>query len=103
MYAEVINKSEPSKLIEKYFKQNESQNLKNTISKFEEGFVNDIIEVINKYKVEGLPDKMISSHLFDVFLSFIKKSMIELKADELDIDSTLYKNKMRFLFKGGWK
>ena len=86
-YAKEIKNEEPVKLIEKYFNQKE----------------NDIVKIINNYKEEGLPDKMISSHLFVIFISFIKKSMIGLKASELDIDASLYKNEMRFLFKGRWK
>jgi len=104
-YAEEIKKEEPVKLIEKYFnqKENQLQNSQDIQSEFEKDFENDIVKIINNYKAEGLPDKMISSHLFVIFISFIKKSMIELKASGLDIDASLYKNEMRFLFKGRWK
>ena len=93
-YAEEIAQPEPLKLIDEYFKQNEVQSQEDNLSEFEQDFVNDIIKIINKYKDEGMPDKMISFHLFGIFLSFIKKSMIELKASELDIDRKLYKNQM---------
>ena len=102
-YAEEIENTEPIKLIKKYFKQNELSNSIVSQSEFEKNFENDIVKIINNYKEEGLPDKMISSHLFVIFISFIKKSMIGLKASELDIDASLYKNEMRFLFKGRWK
>ena len=102
-YAEKIENEEPLKLIENYFKQNELSNYIESKSEFEKDFENDIVKIINNYKDEGLPDKMISYHLYHIFISFIKKSMIENKASELDIDSSLYKNEMRFLFKGRWK
>jgi hypothetical protein len=102
-YAEEIKNEEPLKLIEKYFSENEFNNLNNIQLEIEKDFQNDIVKVINNYKDEGIPDKMISSYLFDVLIIFIKKSLIEQKANELDIDSNLYKNEMRFLFKGKWK
>ena len=102
-YAEEIEKEEPLKLIGRYFKQNELEGLESTKSIFEKDFVNDIIQIINKFKNEGLPDRIISYHLFNTFISFIKKSLVELKANDLGIDTNLYKNEMRFLFKGRWK
>jgi hypothetical protein len=102
-YAEEIEKEEPLKLIEKYFKLNKLQSFENTKSEFEKDFVNNVVKVINNFKDEGLPDRLISYHLFNIFVSFIKKSLVEMKANDLGIDTNLYKNEMRFLFKGRWK
>jgi hypothetical protein len=102
-YAEEILNEEPSNLIDRYFKQNELKNLRDNKSDFEKNFENEIIKSIDNYKNEGLPDNLISYHIYNILVDFIRKSMVEMKACELEIDDTLYKNQMRFLFKGKFK
>jgi hypothetical protein len=104
-YAEEIENEDPLHLLVRYFNLNQSK-LQITEDKGIEigkDFKNAVVQVISDYEEKGFPDKMILSHLFCIFISFVKKSMIEHKAIELDIDRTLYKNEMRFLFKGRWK
>ncbi len=75
----------------------------NVQSEIELDFGNEIIQVIDNYKEKGLSNSIISYHLFSVLVNFIKNSVIEQKASELEIDRTLYKQEMRLLFKGKWK
>jgi hypothetical protein len=58
---------------------------------------------ISNYEEKGLSNNIISYHLHNILFNIIKKSMIEKKASELEIDKRLYKNEMRLLFKGKWK
>jgi hypothetical protein len=105
IYAENLENEEPVELLVRYFNQNEDElkTPQDTQLEFGKDFGNKVVQVINNYKDKGLPDTMISCHLFSIFVSFIKKSMIEQKANLLEIDRTLYKQEMRLLFKGKWK
>ena len=75
----------------------------NVQSEIEQDFGNEIVQVIDNYKENGLSNSIISYHLYSVLVNFIKNSVIEQKASELEIDRTLYKQEMRLLFKGKWK
>ena len=104
-YVEEIEKKEPYDLLKLYMNQvnEELKNTDNVQSEIELDFEKKIVTIINNYKEKGLSDSIISYHLFSVLVTFIKNSVIEKKASELEIDNTLYKQQMRFLFKGKWK
>ena len=104
-YAEKIENEEPLKLLVDYFNQKENEIKKSTIEHpvLEKEFIDNIEQVVNKYEKKGLTDIIILSHIFNIFIRTIKKSMIENKAGDLGINKTLYKQEMRILFKGKWK
>ena len=104
-YVEEIEKKEPYDLLKLYMNQvnEELKNTDNVQSEIEQDFGNEIVQVIDNYKENGLSNSIISYHLYSVLVNFIKNSVIEQKASELEIDRTLYKQEMRLLFKGKWK
>ncbi|MFE3846039.1 hypothetical protein ACFL1L_04175, partial [Thermoplasmatota archaeon] len=104
-YVEEIEKKEPFNLLNMYMNQvNEGlKTTDNVQSEIEQDFGNEIVQVINNYKEKGLSNSIISYHLYSTLINFIKNSVIEQKASELEIDRTLYKQEMRLLFKGKWK
>jgi uncharacterized protein (UPF0305 family) len=104
-YAEKIENEEPLRLLIDYFNQKENE-IKKSSSEYpniEKEFIDNIENIVNKYKNKGLTDVIILSHIFNIFIRTIKGSMIEYKANELGINKTLYKKEMRILFKGKWK
>jgi len=104
-YIEEIQKKESFNLLKAYMNQvnEELKDTDNVQSDIELDFENKLVQVIDNYKVKGLPNSIISYHLFNIIINFIKNSVIEQKASELEIDKRLYKNEMRLLFKGKWK
>ena len=104
-YVEEIQKKESFNLLKAYMNQvnEELKDTDNVQSDIELDFENKLVQVIDNYKVKGLPNSIISYHLFNIIINFIKNSVIEQKASELEIDKRLYKNEMRLLFKGKWK
>jgi len=104
-YVEEMEKKEPFDLLKTYMNQvnEELKTTNNLQSEIELDFGNEIIQVINNYKEKGLSSSIISYHLYSTLINFIKNSVIEQKASELEINRTLYKQEMRLLFKGKWK
>ena len=104
-YVEEIQKKESFNLLKAYMNQvnEELQDTDNVQSDIELDFENKLVQVIDNYKEKGLSNSIISYHLFNIIINFIKNSVIEQKASELEIDKRLYKNEMRLLFKGKWK
>jgi len=104
-YVEEIEKKEPFDLLKKYMNQvnRELKTTNNIQSEIELEFKNEINKIIRNYEEKGLSNNIISYHLNSILFNVIKKSMIEKKANELEIDKRLYKNEMRILFKGKWK
>ena len=104
-YVEEIEKKEPYDLLKLYMNQvnEELKTTDNVQSEIELDFGNELAQVIDNYKEKGLSNSIISYHLFSVLINFIKNSIIEQKASELEINRTLYKQEMRLLFKGKWK
>ena len=104
-YAERLEKEEPLDLLYDYINQvtRELENLPKYQSRLGNEFGNDVIKVVNGYTSKDLLTSLISYHLLSILVSFVKKSMIENKANSLGINRNLYKREMNFLFKGMWK
>ena len=104
-YVEEIQKKESFNLLKAYMNQvnEELKDTDNVQSDIELDFENKLVQVIDNYKEKGLSNSIISYHLFNIIINFIKNSVIEQKASELEIDKRLYKQEMRLLFKGKWK
>ena len=104
-YAEELEKEEPLDLLYNYINQvtRELENLTEYQSSLGNEFGNDVIKVVNGYTSKDLLASLVSYHLLGVLVSFVKKSMIEDKANSLGINRNLYKREMNFLFKGKWK
>lgn len=104
-YVEEIQKKESFNLLKAYMNQvnEELKDTDNVQSDIELDFENKLVQVIDNYKEKGLSNSIISYHLFNIIINFIKNSVIEQKASELEIDKRLYKNEMRLLFKGKWE
>ena len=103
--AEDLEKEKPIDLIKRYIEQvnDELKSTDNEQSDIEVYFDNEINLLINNYKDKGLSNSIISINFFSVLVNFIKISLIEKKAIDLEIDRTLYKQEMSVLFKGKWK
>jgi len=104
-YAEELEKEKPLDLLNNYFNQitEELENLPDYQSSLGNEFGNDVVKVLNDYTFKDLITPLASYQLLCVLVSFIKKSMIENKANSLGIEKNLYKQEMKFLFKGKWK
>jgi len=59
--------------------------------------------LIKSYEKQGISIETLILTLYEQLLSLTKKQAIHSYAYELGIEPTLYKNKMRFLFKGKTK
>ncbi len=101
-YAEELEKEEPLDLLNNYINQItvELENLPDYQLNLGDEFEKDVIKVIDDYTLKDLLTPLISYYLLSVLVSFIKKSMIENKANSLGIERNLYKQEMKFLFKG---
>jgi hypothetical protein len=104
-YAEELEKEEPFDLLYNYINQvtRELENVSEFQSSLGEEFSNDVIKVVKGYTGKDLLTSLVSYHLLSVLVGFVKKSMVENKANSLGIEKNLFKQKMRFLFKGRWK
>jgi hypothetical protein len=101
-YAEEIQNKKPIELIDEYLKNidTEMKNISEESNILGDKFGNDLVRIIDKYKMQGISDVLVSYHLLSLLVSYIKCSLIEEKAAILNIEKNLYKNDMRFLFKG---
>ena len=101
-YAEELEKEEPINLLNYYLNQitEELDNLPDYQTNLGNDFRNDIVKVIENYTSKDLITPMVSYQLFCTLVSNVKKSMIENKANSLGIEKNLYKQEMKFLFKG---
>jgi len=101
-YAEELEKKEPIELINEYKNQieNKIDNLSEEDKNLGYGFGKETVKIIDNYKYKGTLDDLIAYHLLSLLVSFIKRSLIEEKANLLGIEKNLYKQEMRLLFKG---
>jgi len=104
-YAEDLEKEDPVDLLNYYFNKFTValDNIAEYQSKLGNRFGNAVTVIIKDYTSKDLLPPLISYNLLSVLISFIKKSMIEEKANSLGIEKNLYKQEMKFLFKGKWK
>ncbi len=104
-YAEDLEKEDPFDLLNNYINEisKELENISDYHSKLGNEFGNDLTKVIKQYTLKNLLPSLISYHILSLLVSFIKKSLIEKKAFSLGIEPNLYKQEMKFLFKGKWK
>jgi hypothetical protein len=105
IYAEELEKEDPLDLLNNYINQiiEELEYLPDSQSSLGNEFGNDVVKVVNEYTFKDLITPMVSYQLLCVLVSFIKKSMIEKKANSLGVEKNLYKKNMKFLFKGKWE
>ena len=80
-YVEEIQKKGSFNLLKAYMNQvnEELKDTDNVQSEIELDFENKIVQVIDNYKEKGLSNSIISYHLFDIIINFIKNSVIEQK------------------------
>ena len=80
-YVEEIQKKESFNLLKAYMNQvnEELKDTDNVQSEIELDFENKIVQVIDNYKEKGLSNSIISYHLFNIIINFIKNSVIEQK------------------------
>lgn len=104
-YAEDLEKEEPLDLLNFYFnkKIGEIEDIPDYQLKLGDDFVKELNKTINNYDSKDLLSTQISYQLLIVLVCFIKKTMIEEKANSLGIEKTLFKQQMKVLFKGKWK
>ena len=105
VYAEELEKEEPLDLLNYYINQitEEIKNFSDNQTSLGNDFRNDVVKVINSYTSKDLITPIVSYQLLCILVSYVKKSMIENKANSLGIEKNLYKQEMKFLFKGKWK
>ena len=101
-YAEELEKEDPLDLLNNYFNQisEELRNFSDNNTNLRNDFRNDVKKVINKYNSKNLIPSTVSIELFYFLINHVKQTMIANKANYLGIDKNLYKNDMKFLFKG---
>ncbi|MCK4995271.1 MAG: hypothetical protein KAR55_00140 [Thermoplasmatales archaeon] len=101
-YAEELEKEEPLDLLNNYINQItvELENLPDYQLNLGDEFEKDVIKVIDDYALKDLLTPLISYYLLGVLVGFIKKSLIENKANSLGLERNLYRQEMKFLFKG---
>ena len=104
-YAEELEKEKTGELLEKYMKQIEGElkSLQEEQLILGNKFENDVIRTINDYNKKGTLNSVISYHLLNVLVNYVKLSLVENKANLFGIDRKLYKQEMNLLFKGKWK
>ena len=104
-YAEELEKEEPLDLLYNYISQitEELENLPDYQLNLGNEFGNKVVKVVNDYTVKDLITPVVSYQLLSVLVSYVKKTMIEKKAKSLGIEKRLYKQEMKFLYKGKWK
>ena len=80
-YVEEIQKKESFNLLKAYMNQvnEELKDTDNVQSEIELDFENKIVQVIDNYKEKVLSNSIISYHLFNIIINFIKNSVIEQK------------------------
>ncbi len=101
-YAEDLEKEDPLDLLNFYFNKitGNLENIAEYQSKLGNEFGYGVTMLIRDYTSKDLLPILISYHLLSLLVSFIKKSMVEEKANSLGIEKNLYKQEMKFLFKG---
>jgi hypothetical protein len=101
-FAEDLEKEDPLDILNYHFNKitEEIDNIPEFQKKMGENFGNVLVENIEKYTTEEIAPTLISFHLMDILVRYIKKTMIEEKASSLGIEKKLYKKEMKFLFKG---
>ena len=104
-FAEDLEKEDPLDLLNYYFNKitGDLDKTADYQQKLGNELGNDVVKVIKNYTSKDLLPHLASYNLLSVLVSFIKKSMIEEKANSLGIERNLYKQEMKFLFKGKWK
>ena len=63
-------------------------------------FEKDISSLIDSYESKGISFHMIGYQMYRVLLSYVRRISIYSYAQELQLDPVLFKDQMRFLFKG---
>ena len=101
-FSEELEKTDPVKLIEKLLEglQDEIKDLTEEELMIGNWFGHEIIRAIEEYNKKGIVNNLISYHLLSILVSYIKKTLVENKANTLGIEKNLFKQEMRLLFKG---
>ena len=56
--------------------------------------------MIGEYKTKGSSNSVIICEMYNILISFLRKSLVEEQAELLGIDRKMYKKEMGLLFKG---
>jgi len=101
-YIEKIDSIKPIEFLESNMKKIEKELRAYKAEQLELGeeFKKDIFKVMNKYSKVGIPNSVVLCELYNVLISFSRKSMIEEQANLLGIDGRMYKDEVNLLFKG---
>jgi len=104
-FAEDLEKEDPLDLLNFYFskKIGELEDIPDYQIKIRDDFGKELHKIIQNYDSKNLLSTQISYQLLIVLVDFIKKSMVEEKANFLGVEKTLFKQQMKLLFKGKWK
>jgi hypothetical protein len=104
-YAEDLEKEDPLDLLNYYFnkKMEDLENIPDYQLKIGDDLSKSIKDIIKNYDSKEIISTHISYQLLIVLVSYIKKTLIEEKANSLGIEKSLYKHEMKMLFKGKWK
>jgi len=101
-YIEKIDSIKPIELLESNMKKIEKDLRSCSAEQLKLGdeFKKDIFKVITEYSKRGISNSVALCELYNVLISFSRKSMIEGQANLLDIDRRMYKDEVNLLFKG---
>ena len=101
-YSEELEKIDPIELIEDFLKGLEKEVSSLTEEELMIGnwFGHAVIRTIDEYNKKAIVNNLISYHLLSILVSYIKKTLVETKANTLGIEKNLFKQDMSLLFKG---
>ena len=101
-YIEKINEIKPIDLLETNMKKIEKDLERFPVEQLELGgeFNKDIFRVMAEYSKKDISNYGIICELYNLLIGFLRKSMIETRAELLGIDRKMYKDEMALLFKG---
>jgi hypothetical protein len=101
-YSENLEKTDPIELIETFLNGLEKEVSSLTEEELMIGnwFGHEVIRSIDEHKKKGIVPNLVSYHLLSILVSYIKKTMVENKANTLGIEKNLFKQDMSLLFKG---
>ena len=101
-YIEKIDRIKPIELLESNMKKIEKDLRFCSKEQLElvDEFKKDIFKVMNEYSKRGISNPLVLCELYNLLISYSRKSMIEEQANLLDIDRRMYKDEVNLLFKG---
>ena len=98
-YVEEMDRIKPIELLETNLRKIEKE-FPTEQNDLEDKFNEDVFKVVEEYRKKGASNSVIICELYNILISFLRKTLIEEQVESLGIDRKMYKEEMRLLFKG---